>query len=290
MGGKTIGFTGHKHSEKSRLKMSLSHQGKSNWWLKGVFLSEGRKKQISKALKGRHLPTRTKEHALKIASALRGKHHTEPERKVRGLFAQGTIGNPVVGDIRYANELGYVCNKWIRYRYTKCLLCGIERWVEYRSNRISRYCQNCAGKLITAKLTVKWKNLDYKTMMLKKLRQTCAKVKPTKPERAVEEILMSLYPNEYIYTGNGSIVIANCIPDFVNVNGQKKVIEVFGNYWHSLGKVGRTRQEEECFRKQKYAKYGFECLILWEDEIRNDKSVIRHRISEFNDGNIHIDK
>lgn len=44
---------GHKHSEKTRKKMSESHKGKSSG-TKGKIFSEEHKKKLSDALKGRH--------------------------------------------------------------------------------------------------------------------------------------------------------------------------------------------------------------------------------------------
>lgn len=105
--------------------------------------------------------------------------------------------------------------------------------------------------------------------------------KQTKPEKSVEVILNELYPNEYKYVGSsGSIVLNHCVPDFININSQKKVIEVFGDYWHGLERTGRTKVEEEVQRINKYATIGFDCLVIWEHEIKS-ANVIRQRIEMF---------
>ncbi len=49
-------------------------------------------------------------------------------------------------------------------------------------------------------------------------------------------------------------------PDFFNINGQKKVIEMFGDYWHQ----GQNPQD----KIDRYAKSGFDCLVIWERELK----------------------
>ena len=86
---------------------------------------------------------------------------------------------------------------------------------------------------------------------------------PTKPETKLDELLNVVFPNEYKYTGNGTFSVNGCIPDFTNCNGQKKVIELFGDYWHR----GQNPQD----RIDKFAEFGFECLVIWEHDL-NQKS------------------
>ena len=52
--------------------------------------------------------------------------------------------------------------------------------------------------------------------------------------------------------------------------------------WHSFEKVGRTKEEEERFRKEAFAEFGFGCLIIWEAELvdGNYENVIE-KIKEF---------
>ena len=78
-------------------------------------------------------------------------------------------------------------------------------------------------------------------------------------------------PNKY--TGNGVVVISGLCPDFTNCNGQKKVIEMFGDYWHK----GQNPQD----RIDKFESFGFGCLVIWESEIK-DEELVKIRIREFN--------
>jgi len=103
----------------------------------------------------------------------------------------------------------------------------------------------------------------------------------TKPERVIESILEELCPHEYKYVGcDGSILLNHCVPDFINTNGQKKVIEVFGDYWHGKKYTGRTREQEEVRKLNQYAEVGFDCLIIWENETNNTAKV-KKRIKAF---------
>lgn len=79
---------------------------------------------------------------------------------------------------------------------------------------------------------------------------------PTLPEQVVDEYLQEHFPGEWAYNGTGSTVIGSKRPDFINVNGKKEVIEVFGMFWHF--------PEEEEQKIEHYAKHGFKCRVIWE--------------------------
>jgi len=107
--------------------------------------------------------------------------------------------------------------------------------------------------------------------------------KQTKPEKIVEIVLNEVCPKEYKYVGSdGSVVLNHCVPDFINMNHEKKAIEVFGEYWHGLKVTGRTREQEEIQRLNKYAEVGFDCLIIWESETKKpDLQSVKERIKAF---------
>lgn len=94
--------------------------------------------------------------------------------------------------------------------------------------------------------------------------------RPTKPELELINIIkQNRLP--YKYVGDGEFILGGKCPDFLNVNGQKKVIEVFGDYWH---KNDNPRDRINFFKK-----YGFDCLIIWEHELRN-KDLIFQKIKD----------
>ena len=93
--------------------------------------------------------------------------------------------------------------------------------------------------------------------------------KPTQPEKGIDSIVQNLIPNEYKYNGNYDlgITIGGKIPDFVNVNGKKKAIDLFGDYWHD--------GEDPQVRIDLFKKYGWDLLVIWEHELKNRDAVIQ---------------
>lgn len=91
-------------------------------------------------------------------------------------------------------------------------------------------------------------------------------VKPTKPER----ILIGLIKAKnlpYRYVGNGQFILGGKCPDFLNVDGKKQVIEVFGTYWHDLFDMAK--------RSEHFRQYGFDTLVIWEDELKNEETLLK---------------
>lgn len=105
--------------------------------------------------------------------------------------------------------------------------------------------------------------------------------RPTHPEKRVKKLLDLIYPKKYLYNGNkGDIIIGGRCPDFVNCNGEKKVIEVNGIYWH-LWKIQKdrnnpnlTKEMIEAEERKPYEKFGFKVLFIWEDELENEEKAI----------------
>ena len=116
----------------------------------------------------------------------------------------------------------------------------------------------------------------------KSVAANCAK--PNQAEVRLMELIDEACPNEYRYTGNASIKIAGLFPDFFNVNGQKKVIELFGNYWHSTEVITRKSwKATELGRIMAYNSYGFDCLIVWEKDLKTKtKKELIATIRNFN--------
>ena len=56
-------------------------------------------------------------------------------------------------------------------------------------------------------------------------------------------------------------------PDFVNINGQMKIIELFGIHWHE--------PSEEKERMELFKNHGYQTLIIWDFELKNLKHLKR---------------
>lgn len=86
-------------------------------------------------------------------------------------------------------------------------------------------------------------------------------IKPNKAELGLHALLNRLFPNEWEYVGDGALIIGGKCPDFANINGRKQLIELFGDYWH--------RGEDPTERVNIFKLYGFQCLVIWERELKN---------------------
>jgi len=98
---------------------------------------------------------------------------------------------------------------------------------------------------------------------------------PNKPETLIYNHLQGIKPKEWRYTGDGSFWVGNMNPDLTNIEA-KKCVEVNGCYWHDCpicypnGTGNRYRLNEKDI-VAKYKEYGWDCLVIWEHDIKNGK-------------------
>ena len=88
---------------------------------------------------------------------------------------------------------------------------------------------------------------------------------PNKQESKLMGILDNLYPGEWKFVGNGQIIIDGKCPDFINVNGQKKIIELYGERRH--------QNDNPQDRIDVFKPYGYDTLIIWVRELQNSKRI-----------------
>jgi len=98
-----------------------------------------------------------------------------------------------------------------------------------------------------------WQSTNHEFLSL-----VMKKRQPNKKEILLSNLLQELFL-PYRYVGNGQFILGGKCPDFLNVNGQKKLIELFGDFWHK----GENPQGRIDYFKQ----YGFETLVIWECEL-----------------------
>jgi hypothetical protein len=117
-----------------------------------------------------------------------------------------------------------------------------------------------------------WKDDEWVDRMME-ARRNGLNVFPNVPETIVDE----LSSDKVRYVGDGAWWrrLPNGIaknPDF-KVTGQKKVIEVFGEYWHD---AAEAEMIIEMFHR-----IGYECLVLWESNIKLAPDIIDELIGKF---------
>lgn len=105
---------------------------------------------------------------------------------------------------------------------------------------------------------------------------------PNLCEISLLNLLIETLPNEYEFVGDGKVWINHKNPDFMNINGQKKLIEMFGDYWHGEESTGLPTAVHECERKEIFKEAGYETLIIWEHEVNGSKTLLQKKLIEFN--------
>lgn len=155
---------------------------------------------------------------------------------------------------------------------TYCLECGKEIiTTKYRvSKGAGKYCSIACrdNSLLNRELhskimKQKLEDPEFMKKLLKSLH-----IRPTKPELQLQAILDKHFP-QFRYNGDFSlgITLGGLTPDFVNVNGKKEIIEVYGNYWHS--REGVSWHQTELGRIMAYNSLGYRCLVIWEGELKS---------------------
>ena len=69
------------------------------------------------------------------------------------------------------------------------------------------------------------------------------------------------------------MTIGSKIPDFVNINGQKKIIELFGSYWH--------KDYDEYERTKYFRQFGWDTLVIWDYELERNEELLLNKLNDF---------
>jgi very-short-patch-repair endonuclease len=111
-------------------------------------------------------------------------------------------------------------------------------------------------------------------------RETVMKMLVRRTPNNEEKFLINFFSEHqlpYKFVGDGKVVIENRNPDFINCNGQKKIIEFFGEHWHV--------PEDEDIKREIYERYGYEMLVVWGKDIK-DHDKLLNMINKFDGGEI----
>lgn len=118
-------------------------------------------------------------------------------------------------------------------------------------------------KHLSVKQKQNWLNEEYRnTQPIKAM--AGRQVKPNKPE--IE--MMGVLGDKWQYVGDGYMWVAGKCPDYWD--GGNNVIELYGDYWH--------RGEIEQDRISHFNKHGYNCLVVWEHELK-DKDKLRSELA-----------
>lgn len=263
---------GKEHSDETREKISKILQGRKVW-NSGKNLSEKHKEKLSMAHKGKRMSDETKK---KISETLTGKPLTEERKK---KISQSLKGRKLSTEwLKRTSKTWFKKNSlpWnkgkkhsdeTKRKISESVKGG--KWVndEYRNKM----------RGITQK---KWETEDFREKFLNGMKKS-TKVSPNKLELEMIEIMKSnSFPFHFV--GNGKFWInggkTSYNPDFIHADKtQRKIIEIFGNYWHN--QEGHKKRDEERIRI--YKEKGFDVLVVWEKQIKNSKDGIIQEINNF---------
>jgi hypothetical protein len=132
------------------------------------------------------------------------------------------------------------------------------------------------------KLIKRWADysIDRKNEIISKIFSSAGK-HPNKKETFLFNFTDSLFPSDYkLNTRAEVLVLGGKVPDIVNVNGQKKLIEHFGTFHHGEEKTGNTKEQEEKQRVDYFKQLGWDTLIVWENELK-DLEKLKTKLIEF---------
>ena len=174
-------------------------------------------------------------------------------------------------------------NKILSEKHKKKI--GVSNTGKKRTEEVKkRISKSETGKIVSKKTRKKislanlknWKDKNYREKQIEAILKG-SDLSPNKPEKLLIRLLTKLLPKEYKFVGNGKMIIDRFNPDFININGQKKIIEHFGDYWHNLPNY-KKRDEK---RLKTYSDYGYKTLVIWENELENLNKV-EEKILKFN--------
>lgn len=208
----------------------------------------GRKISIAKKGKSVVQPPRSEQAKRNMSEVRKGKHYS-----LKTEFKKGCKGKPI------STELREKINEGIRKGYAN----GRVPWNKGIKWEQPWWKDPQFAQKVSLERSKRWENPEYRAKVMQAwLKQR----RPTGPERKLIQIIKK-YRLPFKYTGDGSFLIGRLNPDFVEINGRKLAIDIFGDYWHTL-KADKDSYTEEG-RKEIFNEYGWEDIIIWEHDINS---------------------
>lgn len=215
--------------------------------------------------------------AIQIAS-IYGMHHTTLLRRLRERGIRIRTNSDIHKGKIYSNETRKKISESSK---------GNTRWLGRNHNEATRarlrdiHLGTKLPKETKMKMSATHKRLfedpEHKSRILEAVRMGMT-IHPNKPETIVLGMLNEIDLGNWEFTGDGKVVMGGRIPDFFNTNGHKKIIEVFGDYWH--GERARCYEETEAGRIELFKGFGYSTLVIWESELKEPERV-KGKIREF---------
>ena len=128
--------------------------------------------------------------------------------------------------------------------------------------------------------TEMWKNEEHREKFIRGMKKATSLT----PNRLEKQMIGIMNKNNFpfIFVGNGNFWIRgkknSFNPDFLHKDkNQKKIIEVFGDYWHNR----EDHKKRDIQRIKTYKEKGFSVLIIWEKQIKESLEEVIKQIEIF---------
>ena len=253
-------------------KISVAdYRSKYNTW---AMMSEEKKKQISECTKEAMWDPRIRK---KYLEGNKNKNQPPPWNKQPERIIECAICGKefVINNRRYNQKCKrvknpeFVCSKECSSKLQSKNI-GKVRGTEKSRNKTR-------DQMIKRWESVEWRAHFSEVMKSKprswhenRLKASWAGRKPTSIEKKVQYIIEK-YNLPYRYTGNGEFWIGGHNPDFVNINGEKTLIEVNGCFFHKCPVCNLANAIDVTGdRFNVYEKYGWKSIVIWGHELKRD--------------------
>lgn len=253
-------------------------------------------KEIAKLIGRTKKAVQQKARVLGLTREPRPEWTGEEKRYLRENYKKRTwgeigkkLGRPLRGVRKVAMKSGLSRRGWNRLFFGSKE--DLERlyWGEDKTAEEIGRLYNVSGRTITTWLKVfdirrksPYRNLfggfpseEAKKRTLKKSLKSRVK-KPNK----LEQRLVYLFEENRIpfrYCGDGDVIIGGKCPDFINYNGRKQVLELFGRAFHDPKHPLKARipyHQTEEGTIEHYKRYGFDCFVIWDNELKTPDEVV----------------
>lgn len=262
---------GKEKADKIKKKIGKS----SSITLQGHFVSEETKRKIGLARKGKYHTKETKEHMSRIRLGIKKPAQSILMKKkwANQDFAYSMrnicgFGHSTKHNEETKRKISLAKQGIPRSEETKKKL-SLARMGFPSAMKGKHHTQETKKTLseISKKL---WKDENF----LKKVHENYNR-KPSKFELLVLKKLQQKFPNEWKYTGDGSVWITikgkHYNPDFMNINGKKIIIEFNGFYTHN--------KQQDDLRQKAFEKIGYKTIFIYPKDLNDE--IFMKKIGEF---------
>ncbi len=256
---------GIKLSEEHKLKLSIAQRKR----YKEKGFSEETKRKISETKKrryasgelipwdkGKKRPAFSEEWRRKLSEASRRRGYSE--KSVKALILRNKTNNPMWN---LETRKKAAANRNYKDIALKTTATKIKNGIFLEYSKRMRNNNPMKNPEIN-------KRVNQNPVYIKKRISSLSK-KPSKKELILIKLIKDLNL-DYSYVGDGKKILGTKNPDFISEK-DKKIIEVFGDYWH--GKKARCYEETENGRIEYFKDYGYNTLIIWEYELKDLRKV-----------------